>query len=47
MMALSSAVPSTPIWLVSRLTDTSVTPGTWRTAFSTRATQAAQDMPVT
>ena len=33
--------------LVSRLTEHSVTPGTLDTAFSTRALQAAQLMPVT
>ena len=39
--------PSTPMELVSRLTDTEHTPGTFATAFSTRAWQAAQLMPVT
>ena len=33
--------------LVSRLTEHSVTPGTFETAFSTRALHAAQLMPVT
>ena len=33
--------------LVSRLTEHDVTPGTAETAFSTRALQAAQLMPVT
>ena len=33
--------------LVSRLTEHAVTPGTFPTAFSTRALQAAQLMPVT
>ena len=46
-MAFSSAVPSTPMELVSRLTEQAVTPGTAFTAFSTRAEQAAQLMPVT
>ena len=32
---------------VSRLTEQAVTPGTAETAFSTRALQAAQLMPVT
>ena len=47
MIASGSAVPSTPIDLVSRLTAQAFTPGTWFTAFSTRALQAAQLMPVT
>ena len=47
MMAASLAVPSTPMELVSRLTEQLVTPGTLLTAFSTRAEQAAQLMPVT
>ena len=47
MMADAEAVPSTPMELVSRLTEQLVTPGTLRTAFSTRAEQAAQLMPVT
>jgi len=46
-MAASLAVPSTPMELVSRLTEQLVTPGTFFTAFSTRAEQAAQLMPVT
>ena len=33
--------------LVKRLTEHDVTPGTFETAFSTRALQAAQLMPVT
>ena len=33
--------------LVSRLTEQAVTPGTFPTAFSTRAEQAAQLIPVT
>ena len=40
-------MPSTPMELVSRLTEQEVTPGTLDTAFSTRALQAAQLMPVT
>ena len=47
MMAAGEAAPSTPIELVSRLTEQLVTPGTFFTAFSTRAEQAAQLMPVT
>ena len=47
LMAEGSAVPSTPMELVSRLTEQAVTPGTFPTAFSTRAEQAAQLMPVT
>ena len=39
--------PSTPIELVRRLTEQEFTPSTEFTAFSTRATQAAQLMPVT
>ena len=46
MMAWGEAVPSTPIELVSRLTEQAVTPGTLPTAFSTRALQAAQLIPV-
>ena len=42
-----AAVPSTPMELVSRLTEQAVTPGTLDTAFSTRALHAAQLMPVT
>ena len=47
VLAASLAVPSTPMELVSRLTEQLVTPGTFFTAFSTRAEQAAQLMPVT
>ena len=47
MTALASAVPSTPMELVSRLTEQLSTPGTALTAFSTRAEQAAQLIPVT
>ena len=47
MIACGVAVPSTPMELVSRLTEHAVTPGTLDTAFSTRALQAAQLMPVT
>ena len=46
-VAAALAVPSTPMELVSRLTEQLVTPGTAFTAFSTRAEQAAQLMPVT
>lgn len=46
-MASGLASPSTPMELVSRLTAQDVTPGTADTAFSTRAEQAAQLMPVT
>lgn len=46
-MASGAAVPSTPMELVSRLTEQAVTPGTLDTAFSTRAEQAAQLIPVT
>ena len=42
-----SAVPSTPMELVKRLTEAEVTPGTFATAFSTLAWQAAQLIPVT
>ena len=47
MIASEEAVPSTPMEFVSRLTAQDVTPGTPRTAFSTRLEQAAQLMPVT
>ena len=47
MISSRGAVPSTPMELVSRLTDTEDTPGTFPTAFSTRAWHAAQLMPVT
>ena len=47
MTSAEEAVPSTPMELVSRLTETEETPGTCETAFSTRAWQAAQLMPVT
>src|SRR5699024_3406723 len=47
MISDGDAVPSTPIELVSRLTEQDVTPGTLETAFSTRALHAAQLMPVT
>ena len=47
MISCSLAVPSTPIELVSRLTEQDVTPGTFETAFSTLLLQAAQLMPVT
>ena len=47
MTSAGEAVPSTPMELVSRLTEQDVTPGTCDTAFSTRALQAAQLMPVT
>ena len=47
MMSCGAAEPSTPIEFVSRLTEQDVTPGILLTAFSTRAEQAAQLMPVT
>ena len=47
MISCSLAVPSTPIELVSRLTEQDVTPGTFETAFSTLLLQAAQLIPVT
>ena len=47
IIALSVASPSTPMEFVKRLTEQDVTPGTAFTAFSTRALQAAQLMPVT
>ena len=47
MITDESAVPSTPIEFVNRLTEQDVTPSTLETAFSTRALQAAQLMPVT
>src|SRR5699024_2366922 len=47
MMSAGLAVPSNPMELVSRLTEQAVTPVTLLTAFSTRALQAAQLIPVT
>ena len=47
IISSASAVPSTPMELVSRLTEQEVTPFTPDTAFSTRAVQAAQLIPVT
>ena len=47
MISSASAVPSTPMELVRRLTEQEVTPFTPDTAFSTRAAQAAQLIPVT
>ena len=47
MISSESAEPSTLIELVKRLTEQEVTPGTWDTAFSTRAEHAAQLIPVT
>ena len=47
MIAPAPAVPSTPMELVSRLTEQDVTPGTLDTAFSTLLLQAAQLIPVT
>ena len=41
------ALPSTPMEQVSRFTEQAVTPGIFPTAFSTRALQAAQLIPVT
>ena len=46
-IALSVAVPSTVIELVRRFTAHELTPATAETAFSTRAEQAAQVIPVT
>ena len=47
IISSESAVPSTPMELVSRLTEQEVTPLTPETAFSTRAVQAAQLIPFT
>ena len=47
MMISGGAVPSTASVLVRRLTLQLVTPSTFETAFSTRAWQAAQLIPVT
>ena len=47
MISEAEAVPSTPMELVSRLTEQDVTPGTPQTAFSTLALHAAQLIPVT
>ena len=47
IISCAAAFPSTPIELVSRLTEQEVTPVTFETAFSTRALQAAQLIPVT
>jgi hypothetical protein len=47
IISAADAVPSTPIELVSRLTEHPVTPGTFDTAFSTLALHAAQLIPVT
>ena len=47
MMLSGLALPSTPIELVSKLTEHALTPGTLETAFSTLVLQAAQLMPVT
>ena len=47
IISFSAASPSTPMEFVSRFTEQEVTPGTAFTAFSTRALQAAQLMPVT
>ena len=47
MISAADAVPSTPMELVRRLTVQADTPGTLLTAFSTRAWQAAQLIPVT
>ena len=47
MMSCAVASPSTPMEFVSRLTEQEVTPATFDTAFSTRALQAAQLIPVT
>jgi hypothetical protein len=47
MIFSAEALPSTPIELVNKLTEQETTPGTLDTAFSTRALQAAQLIPVT
>src|SRR5699024_7171386 len=47
MTSWGEACPSTVISPVSKFTEQSVTPGTDRAAFSTRALQAAQVMPFT
>ena len=47
MTSPAAALPSTPMEFVKRLTEQDVTPGTLDTAFSTRAEQAAQLIPVT
>ena len=47
MIFSGATSPSTPMELVKRLTAQAVTPSTPFTAFSTRALQAAQLMPVT
>ena len=47
MISAGAALPSTPIEFVRRLTEHDETPGTFDTAFSTRAWQAAQLIPVT
>ena len=46
MISCSPAEPSTDMEFVSRFTAHTSTPGSFDTAFSTRALQAAQDMPV-
>ena len=47
IISVPSAVPSTPIEFVRRLTEHDVTPGTFDTAISTRALPAAHLIPVT
>ena len=47
IILVGSALPSTPIEFVNKLTEQEVTPGTLETAFSTLALQAAQLIPVT
>jgi hypothetical protein len=47
IIAALSAVPSTPIEFVSKLTEHEVTPSTFETAFSTLLLHAAQLIPVT
>ena len=46
IIASEPAVPSTPVEWVRRFTEQEVTPSTSETAFSTRAVQAAQLIPV-
>ena len=47
MTSCGETVPSTPMELVSKLTEQDSTPGSLLTAFSTLALQAAQLIPVT
>ena len=47
MISAVLALPSTPMEWVRRFTEQTLTPSSALTAFSTRALQAAQLMPVT